>query len=124
MKTDTTDRDTHLESMLWRNELECNRRELAIFESYLLNKGGRIQPHALARLMGQLHQHVQSVNKLLDEIRTLNRRTSLTTQAELADDYQPHTHQPYIREEMFYFEQSYRQFKHSFRSFAEGLEVA
>lgn len=124
MKKDATDCGTHFESMLWRNELEYNRRELAIFESYLLNKGGRIQPYTLTNLMSQLHQHVQSVNKLLDEIRSVTRIASLTTHAGLEADHQSTNSQPYIREEMFYFEQSYRQFKHSFRCFAEGLEVA
>lgn len=124
MKKDAIDCSTYFESRLWRNELEYNRRELAIFESYLLNEGDRIQPYKLTNLMSQLHQHVQSVNKLLDEIRSVTRITSLTTHAGLTGDYQPNNSKPYIREEMFYFEQSYRQFKHSFRSFAEGLEVA
>jgi len=44
MQKDATDPSMHFESMLWRNELEYNRRELAIFESYLLNKGGENTP--------------------------------------------------------------------------------
>lgn len=124
MKKEEADRGMHFENMLWRNELEFNRRELAIFESYLLNKGGRIQPYKLTDLMSQLHQYVQSVNKLLSEIRPETRIMPLTSYAGSAADHEPEHTQRYIREEMFYFEQSYRQFKHSFCSFAQGLEVA
>ena len=74
--------------------------------------------------MGQLHQYVQSVNKLLDEITPEIRIRPLGANVSLSADCPPESAQRYIREEMFYFEQSYRQFRHSFCSFAEGLEVA
>jgi hypothetical protein len=124
MKNDSPERNMHFESMLWRNELEYHLRELAIFESYLLNKEGRIQPYKLTALMSQLHQYVQSINKLLDEIRPVSKIMPLATHAGISTVCESKGSQQYIREEIFYFEQSYRQFKHSFCSFAEGLEVA
>ena len=114
------------ELLLWKNELEFNRRELAIFESYLLNLEGKILPHRLSELMGQLHDYLQSVNKLLEEIAAdsihctdkaalgTNRGSWQTTKQECR----------YIREEIFYFEQNYHQFRNQFCTFAAGLEAA
>ncbi|MPR32770.1 hypothetical protein [Salmonirosea aquatica] len=124
MKKDTTSHLRHFESMLWQNELEYNRRELAIFESYLLNKGACIQPYKLTDLMSQLHQYLQSVDKLLDEIRPETRVMPLAANGDISKGRKTECAQWHIREEMFYFEQSYRQFRHRFCSFAEGLEVA
>ena len=114
----------HFEVMLWLNELEYHRRELAIFESYLLNKGGSIQPYLLTDLMGQLHQYMQSVNKMLEELRPETRVLPLTRHHPSTGDRELGVPNQHIREEIFYFGKSYRQFKHTFCSFAEGLEVA
>ena len=124
MEKDSINRSIHFETMLWQNELEYHRRELAIFESYLLNKGGRIQPYQLADLMGQLHEYMQSVNKMLEEIKPETRVLPLTTQQKTTGNEGRESPNQHIREEIFYFGKSYRQFKHTFCSFAEGLEVA
>lgn len=133
MKKDMQYRGMPFESMLWKNELEYHRRELAIFESYLLNKGERIQPGKFSELMGQLHQYTRSVNKLLSElgadsrVMPLNPHMSHSASGEASDaapSARPGSESKYLREEFFYFEQNYRQFKYRFCSFAEGLEVA
>lgn len=122
MESTSTHRSVHFETMLWQNELEYHQRELAIFESYLLNIGERIHPHQLTQLMAQLHQFVQSVDKLLKEIRSVGAQIlPLPTKSKGQDNEAP-SH--YIREEIFYFGKSYRQFKHTFCSFTESLEVA
>ena len=114
----------HFEVMLWLNELEYHRRELAIFESYLLNKGASVQPYLLTELMGQLHQYMQSVNKMLEDLRPETKVLPLTSHYKLTGEGELENPNPHIREEIFYFGKSYRQFKHAFCSFAEGLEVA
>ena len=114
----------HFEVMLWQNELEYHRRELAIFESYLLNKGESIQPYLLTELMGQLHQHMQSVNKMLADLRPETRVLPLTSHHRPTENVKMESTNQHIREEIFYFGKSYRQFKRTFCSFAEGLEVA
>jgi len=124
MKKDPTNRSMHFENMLWQNELEYNRRELAIFESYLLNKGGRLQPYQLSDMMSKLHQYVQSVNKLLAEVKPEARIMPLDPNSGQSAGRENEKSNQYLREEMFYFEQSYRQFRHSFCSFAERMEVA
>lgn len=114
----------HFEIMLWQNELEYHRRELAIFESYLLNKGKSIQPYQLTELMGQLHQYMQSVNKILEDLRPETKVLPLTPHHQPTGGDELESPNRHIREEIFYFGKSYRQFKHTFCSFAEGLEVA
>lgn len=124
MEKDSINRSIHFEIMLWQNELEYHRRELAIFESYLLNKGERIQPYRLADLMGQLHEYMQSVNKMLEEIKPESKVLPLSPHHPSSDSHGSKGPNQHIREEIFYFGKSYRQFKHTFCSFAEGLEVA
>lgn len=124
MESTSTHRSVHFETMLWQNELEYHRRELAIFESYLLNIGGRIRPYQLTQLMGQLHQFMQSVNKLLAEIRSAEAEVLPLPAHPRSKGKENEVPRHYIREEIFYFGKSYRQFKHTFCSFTESLEVA
>ncbi len=114
------------EHLLWKNELEFNRRELAIFESYLLNLQGNILPQRLSELMSQLHDYLRSINKILAEI-TADGNTN--AQAVAADqrfvNWQKNKPEcSYIREEIFYFEQNYHEFRNQFCTFAAGLEAA
>ncbi len=116
------------ELLLWKNELEFNRRELAIFESYLLNLEGKIFPHRLSELMSQLHDYLHLVNKLLEEISADNKDSAgidaggLDTKPGYWPNSKPECR--YIREEIFYFEQNYHQFRNQFCAFAAGLEAA
>lgn len=102
MKKDPINRGMPLERMLWKNELEFNRRELAIFESYLLNRGERIQSYQLTALMGQLYQYVQSVNKLLEEIGPKTGIMPFAPQAEQTLCENVEESNPHIREEIFF----------------------
>jgi hypothetical protein len=110
----------HFEHMLWQNELEFNRRELAIFERFLVNREGIILRERLNGMISQLHHFVRLATKILDEITSNEKQMCLDkkTCGEVGEDYR------YLREEMFYYEQNYRQFKKEFRAFAAGLEYA
>lgn len=110
----------HFEHMLWQNELEFTRREIAIFERFLANKEGSISPERVNSMMSQLHHFMRLATKILDEITSNEKQLCLDekTCGDAKDDYR------YLREEMFYFEQNYRQFKKEFRAFAAGLEYA
>lgn len=126
MNKATSPPNPRFEHLLWKNELEFNRRELAIFESYLLNRQGKILPQRLTEMMSQLHDYVRSVNKLLEEI-----SVESSTSADAVPANQPLTNWQvkrqeccYIREEKFYFEQNYHQFRNQFCTFAAGLEAA
>lgn len=114
------------EHLLWKNELEFNRRELAIFESYLLNLQGNILPERLSEMMGQLHDYLRAVNKLLEEIAADGNPTAhVMSTDQLLTNWQ--TAKPecrYIREEIFYFGQNYHQFRNQFCTFAAGLDAA
>lgn len=112
--------DMHFEHMLWQNELEFTRRELAIFERFLANKEGAIPKERVNTMMSQVHHFIRLATKILDEITFNEKQLCLDkkTCGEVSEDYR------YLREEMFYFEQNYRQFKKEFRAFAAGLEFA
>lgn len=114
------------EHLLWKNELEFNRRELAIFESYLLNLRGNILPQRLSELMSQLHEYLRSINKILAEI-TADGNThsqAVTADQRFVDWQKSKPECSYIREEIFYFEQNYHEFRNQFCTFAAGLEAA
>lgn len=114
------------ELLIWKNELEFNRRELAIFESYLLNLEGKILPQRLTELMSQLHDYLHSVDRLLGEIAAdiTNSANTIATDQRLTN-WQPSKPEcRYIREELFYFEQNYHQFRNHFCTFAAGMEAA
>ena len=114
------------EHLLWKNELEFNRRELAIFESYLLSLQGKILPQQLTELMSQLHDYLHSVDKLLEEIAADGAPAahSFATDQRFISWQISKPGCRYIREEIFYFEQNYHQFKSQFCTFAAGLEAA
>ncbi|WP_373512202.1 hypothetical protein [Persicitalea sp.] len=126
MKKADTSPNLQFERLLWKNELEFNRREIAIFESYLLSLQGQILPQTLTELMSQLHDYLRSVDKLLGEIAAASRcpTDNIASDRRLTNwqSSEPECH--YIREELFYFEQNYHQFKNQFCSFAAGLEAA
>ena len=126
MKKATTPPNLKFEHLLWKNELEFNRRELAIFESYLLSLQGKILPQRLTELMGQLHDYLHSVDKLLREIAADSKELpdSIATDQRLTNWQNTQPECRYIREELFYFEQNYHQFRNTFCSFAAGLEAA
>lgn len=126
MKTASSPPNIKFEHLLWKNELEFNRRELAIFESHLLNLEGKILPQRLSELMSQLHDYVHSINKLLEEI-AADSGTSASTIAtnQALTNWQPNKPEcRYIREELFYFEQNYHQFRNQFCTFAASLDAA
>lgn len=115
-------RSRNFERQLWKNELEFNRRELAIFESFLLNMKREIHPDQLSRIMAELYQYCQLIDKMLSEIAEGNceqvaeiERTKAIRKPEACK---------YLREEIFYFEQGYSLFRNRFCSMAEGLEAA
>ncbi len=126
MKTAASPPKSKFEHLLWKNELEFNRRELAIFESYLLNLKGQILPQRLTELMGQLHDYFHSVDKLLAEIAAedVPAPETIATDQRLTNWQTGKSECSYIREELFYFEQNYHQFRNQFCSFAAGLEAA
>lgn len=113
----------NFEYLLWKNELEFNRRELAIFESHLLNLQRKIHPDRLTQFMTELYQYCHLVDKMLLEIAGVNADKLIAAQVETVDGNRSESCK-YLREEIFYFEQSYRRFRNTFCSFAEGLEAA
>ncbi len=122
----------YFEYLLWQNELEYNRRELAIFESYLMNKGGVVSCEAYQEMMGKINDLLRIINKLLAEVSAQKKEAS----GEVRMDFEPRIEvkvdlpdipkreNPYFREEMFYYEQNYRAFRKRFCEFANSLEYA
>jgi len=114
------------ELLIWKNALEYNRRELSIFESYLLNLEGKIRPQQMTDFMTQLHDYFHSVEKLLAEIAAdSDAPTDTMGTHHRLTNWQPSKPEcRYIREELFYFEQNYHQFRSHFCTFAAGLDAA
>lgn len=110
------------EYLLWKNELEFNRRELAIFESHLLNLQRKIHPDRLSQVMTELYQYCHLVDKMLAQI--AGDGSSKPISAQNGSTGGKSESCKYLREEIFYFEQSYRRFRNTFCSLAEGLEAA
>lgn len=120
----------YFEYLLWQNELEYNRRELGIFESYLMNKGTAVQKDIYEELMGKINDLMRNINKLTAEINAQKKEYS----GEVKMDFEPRIEvkmpfteapklsNPYFREQMFYYEQNYRAFRKRFCEFANSLE--
>ncbi|TDB65205.1 hypothetical protein [Arundinibacter roseus] len=123
METMKTIKNMHFEHMLWQNQLEFNRRELAIFERFLTQREEKILPHKRAELVGELHHFVRLVNNLLAEISSNEKLMCMEVRAEPVPKNELKEDFKYLREEMFYYDQNYRQFKKDFRSFAAALEI-
>lgn len=122
----------YFEHLLWQNELEFNNRELAIFESFLINKGKCIPSHIYTEFMSQIYNLLRNSSKMLADLKT-EKNVNSSQLVDLASNpsgnlvtetVRKKTDIPYMREEMFYFKQQYRQFRKQFCSFVGGLEIA
>ncbi len=122
----------YFEHLLWQNELEYNRRELAIFESFLINNVARIPAPQYQDFMSQLHDFLRKINLILAEFsaekKSIEERMALRPKSDLPGKSSQKgiakECMRYLREEMFYYEQNYRGFRTRFCGLAGALEHA
>lgn len=129
---ETTENVEYFEHLLWENELEYQRRELAIFESFLINNVAKIPTPQYQEHMSQLHDLLRNINKILADFKAKkkekNSKMTTSNNSELGDKGNGHVKSEacarYIREEKFYYEQNYRQFRKRFCSLVGALRFA